>query len=78
MAKKSYITYGLDSMGGLHLFKGKRKVYYKGKMFVDAKGNEADLYIQNNDEVQRTLEDLNDRFLGVGEWDSKEDVMGIF
>lgn len=77
MKKKQYVTYGMDNMGNLHLFKGKKRITLRGDIFVDAKGKEADQFIQGN-EVQEILENLGVKDLGIDEWDTTEDKMGYF
>lgn len=72
---KQYITYGMDNMGALHIFKGRKKIYKTGAyMFVDANNNKADVYIQNEDDVKVFKESTGSN-IEVGEHESRPDIM---
>jgi hypothetical protein len=72
---KQYITYGMDNMGALHIFKGRKKIYKTGAyMFVDGKNRKADVYIQNEDDVNAFKESTGTD-ISIGEHEIKEDIM---
>lgn len=71
----TWMTYGMDNSGDIHVFKGKKRLTNKGgQLFVDSKGKEADVFIQRDDDRQAFLDEVNDKDLKIGEYNQKKVV----